>query len=390
MKQVLIIEEQIKQYRLPFYELLVSELRNVDIDLRVGYSDPSPVEAGKKDTCDLPEDYGMKVKGYRLLQEKLLLQPLFRAAMAADLVVIDQGNRFLLNHFLLPFSRIGLRRVAFWGLGENRQDGQLLLSEWYRRKTLHWVSWWFAYTKGTARYLVANGVPGWKITAVDNAVDTSEFREHVRGFSFADRATTRESLGIRPLAPVGIFCGMLDKVKSVPFLIETGKMIRARIPDFHLILVGGGPEQSSVEAAARGLPWIHITGPRFAKEKSEFVAISDAFLMPGRVGLVILDAFAGGLPLLTTRLKIHGPEIEYLEEGINGLMSEPTIPAFADIATSLFSNRDALGRLQAGARESGTKYTIENMVANFSAGIQSCLGASARSSAPVLHEGIRN
>jgi glycosyltransferase involved in cell wall biosynthesis len=390
MKQVLIIEEQIKQYRLPFYELLVSELRSVDIDLRVGYSDPPAVEASKKDTCDLPVDYGLKVKGYRLLQEKLLLQPLFRAAMTADLVVIDQGNRFLLNHCLLPLSRIGLRRVAFWGLGENRQDGQRLLSEWYRRKTLHWVSWWFAYTKGTARYLVANGVPDWKITAIDNAVDTSEFREHVRGFSLADRASKRECLGIPLSAPVGIFCGMLDKVKSVPFLIETGKMVRARIPDFHLILVGGGPEQSSVEAAARGLPWIHITGPRFAKEKSEFVAISDALLMPGRVGLVILDAFACGLPLLSTRLKIHGPEIEYLEEGVNGLMSEPTIPAFADMLTSLFANRDLLGRLQTGARESGTKYTIENMVAKFSAGIQSCLGAPARSAAPVLHEKIRS
>ena len=377
MKQVLIIEAQIKQYRLPFYQQLADALRDADIELRVGYSDPPPSEAGKKDTCDLPLDYGVKVEGYWLLPERLLLQPLFRAAMTADLVVIDQGNRFLLNHLLLPLSRVGLRRVAFWGLGENRQDGQQPLSEWYRRKTLNWVSWWFAYTKGTARYLVANGVPGSKITAVDNAVDTSEIRKHVRGFSLADRIGKRESLGIPSTAPVGIFCGMLDKVKSVPFLIETCKMIRAQIPDFHQILVGGGPEQSSVESAVRGLPWIHITGPRFAQEKSELIAISDAFLMPGRVGLVILDAFACGLPLLSTRLKIHGPEMEYLEERINGLISEPTIPAFSEMVTSLFSNRDALGRLQAGAREAGTRYTIENMVANFSEGIHQCLRSSA-------------
>jgi L-malate glycosyltransferase len=390
MKQVLIIEEQIKRYRLPFYELLVSELRNVDIDLRVGYSDPPVVEASKNDTCDLPVDYGMKVKGYRLLQEKLLLQPLFRAAMTADLVVIDQGNRFLLNHFLLPLCRMGLRQVAFWGPGRNRQEGQMRLSEWYRRTTLNWVSWWFAYTQGTASYLIANGVPKSRITAVDNALDTTEIRKRIRSFSLEDRTALRKRLRIPMSAPVGVFCGTLGKIKSLPFLIESAKMIQARMPDFHLILVGGGPEQSSVEAAARGLSWIHITGPRFAKEKSEFVAISDAFLMPGAVGLVIVDAFASGLPLLTTRLKIHGPEMEYLEEGINGLISEPTIPAFADMVTSLFANRDWLGRLQAGARESGTKYTIENMVAKFSAGIQSCLGASARSAAPVLHEGIRS
>lgn len=376
MKRVLIIEAQIKQYRLPFYQQLAEALRDTDIELRVGYSDPPPSDAAKKDTCDLPPDYGVKVEGYWLLREKLLLQPLFRAAMTADLVVIDQGNRFLLNHLLLPLSRFGLKRVAFWGLGENRQDGRQPLSEWYRRKTLNWVSWWFAYTKGTARYLVANGVPGSKITAVDNAVDTSEIRDHVRGFSLADRISKRESLGIQLSAPVGIFCGMLDKVKGIPFLIETCKTIRARTPDFHQILVGGGPEQSSVEAAVRGLPWIHVTGPRFAQEKSELIAISDAFLMPGRVGLVILDAFAGGLPLLSTRLKIHGPEMEYLEEGVNGLVSEPTIPAFSDMVTSLFSNPDALGRLQGGARKAGTRYTIENMVAKFSEGIHHCLRSS--------------
>src|SRR5437762_6434631 len=129
MKQVLIIEAQIKKYRLPFYQQLLEALRNVDIELRVGYSTPPPAEASKQDTCDLPRDYGMKVPGYWLLRQKLLLQPLFRAAMNADLVVIDQGNRFLLNHFLLPLSRTGLKRVAFWGLGENCQEGQVRLSE---------------------------------------------------------------------------------------------------------------------------------------------------------------------------------------------------------------------------------------------------------------------
>jgi L-malate glycosyltransferase len=377
MKQVLIIEAQIKQYRLPFYQQLADTLRDADIELRVGYSDPPPSETGKEDTCDLPRDYGMKVRGHWLLQNKLVLQPLLRAAMTADLVVVDQGNRFLLNHLLLALSRAGLRRIAFWGVGRNRQGDQLRLSEWYRRKTLNWVSWWFAYTKGTARYLVASGVPSSKITAVDNAVDTSEIREYVRHLSVEDRAALRGRLGISLSAPVGIFCGALDKIKSIPFLFESCKMIQGRIPDFHLIVVGGGPEQSSVRASVQGTPWIHLMGPRFGKEKSELIAISDALLMPGAVGLVILDAFAGGLPLLSTRLNIHGPEIEYLEEETNGLISEPNVQAFAEMATSILRDRDALDRLKVGARESGAKYTVENMVANFKQGILQCMGLSA-------------
>ncbi|HEY1802698.1 MAG TPA: glycosyltransferase family 4 protein [Terriglobales bacterium] len=374
MKRVLIIEAQIKQYRLPFYRKLVETFANRDIELRVGYSDPPPSERSRRDNCDLPVDYRIKVKGYWLLHEKLLIQPLFRAALRADLVIIDQGNKYLLNHFLLPLSRMGIRRVAFWGLGENRQDGKIWMSEWYRRKTIAWVSWWFAYTQGTARYLIANGVPISKITSVNNAVDTHEIREHIAGVSGDERITLRARLGIPAPAIVGIFCGMLDRVKSVPFLVESGKLIKARMPDFHLILVGGGPDQASIESLVQGLSWVHFTGPRFAKDKSDLIAISDAFLMPGRVGLAILDAFAGGLPLLSTRLKIHGPEMEYLDEGVNGLLSEPDISAFAAMTASVLSDRQALARLQRGACESGAKYTVENMAANFKSGIECCLG----------------
>lgn len=381
MNQVLIIEAQIKQYRLPFYELLVERLRAKDIGLQVAYSDPSLVEASKNDNCDLPSWYGNKVEGYWLLQEKLLFQPVLGAALKADLVIVDQGNRFLLNHILLPLSHAGIKRVAFWGLGENRQDGRLPVSEWYRRKTLNWVSWWFAYTQGTAKYLINNGVPGSKITAVDNAVDTTQLRKQVGAISPEQRFALREVLGISSTASVGIFCGMLDKVKGLPFLLEAAEKIQLQVPEFHLIVVGGGPEREYIQTAVQGIPWIHFMGPRFAEEKSRLIAISDVFLMPGRVGLVILDAFAAGLPLLSTRLKIHGPEIEYLEEGANGLLSEPEVSAFADMVSTLLLNREALARLQSGARGSGAKYTIENMAANFELGIRQCLGTAVGSAA---------
>ena len=377
MKRVLIIEAQIKQYRVPFYERLYAALLDAGIELRVAYSDPSSIEARKKDTCDLPKEYGVKVNGYWVLPERLIFQAVFRQIARADLVIVDQGNKFVWNHFLLPLSQVGLMRVGFWGLGENRQAGRLWLSEWYRRKTLNWVSWWFAYTSGTARYLIDNGVSSSKVTSVQNAVDTSEIRNYVQSMSAEERSSIRNRLGIPASAPVGIFCGMLDKVKSVPFLIDAAKLIQQRLPEFHLLLVGGGPEQEPIRSSIQDFSWIHLMGPRFGSQKSELIAISDVFLMPGRVGLVILDAFAGGLPLLSTRLSIHGPEMEYLEEGVNGLLSEPDVSAFAAMVTSLLCDREKLDRLRMGARIAGAKYTIETMAANFCNGIQEWLGGPA-------------
>src|SRR5258708_12513334 len=146
MKQVLIIESQMNQYRVPFYAKLHQALRAQSIQLTVAYSDPIPSEAIKNDTCDLPQEFGMKVPGHWFWKEKLLFQPLLSTALGSDLVVVEQANKFILNHLFLPLSRLGLRRIAFWGLGQNRQDGRFTLSEWYRRNTITCVSWCFPFT----------------------------------------------------------------------------------------------------------------------------------------------------------------------------------------------------------------------------------------------------
>jgi glycosyltransferase involved in cell wall biosynthesis len=374
MKKLLIIEAQMKRYRKPFYDFLHTALLEDGIQLQVAYSDPPPDDARKQDTCDLPAEYGLKVNGYWLWPNRILYQPLLRAITDCDAVIIDQGNRYLLNHLLLICSRLGIHRVAFWGHGDNRRVNRVPFSEWYRRVTLNWVNWWFAYTKGTARYLESQGIPAAKITTVQNSMDTREMRQQVMGFSKPDQDLLREQLGIPLSARVAIFCGTLDKQKNLPFLIESGRLIQERVADFHLILVGTGPEAETVERLSHGLSWIHCVGPKFGKDKAELMAISDVFVLPGAVGLAIVDAFAAGLPMLTARTEAHGPEIEYLEDGVNGLMSVPTTKAFAETVSSVLTERDYLVKLQAGANASAVQYSIENMVANFRVGIKSCLG----------------
>jgi glycosyltransferase involved in cell wall biosynthesis len=99
--------------------------------------------------------------------------------------------------------------------------------------------------------------------------------------------------------------------------------------------------------------------------------------MPGLVGLAILDAFTASLPMATTDVPIHSPEIEYLEGGRNGLVTEHNVEAYAQAMVSLLSDRNRLKALQEGAASSGRIYTIENMVERFRRGIVVCLGDAA-------------
>jgi L-malate glycosyltransferase len=373
MNRVVIIEAQIKRYRKPFYERLHSALCKEGIESRVVYSEPASSEAQKHDNCELPRDYGVKVKGYWIRKERLVFQPALREIAAADLIVIEQANKFILNHFLLPLSLLKMKKVAFWGLGENLQADRSPFSEWYKERTLNWVHWWFAYTEGTARYLQQHGVSAEKITAVQNSVDTRGIQDHVKNLSSNAKTELRAKLGIAPSAPVGIFVGMLHKVKSIPFLIQAGARIRESIPEFQLIVVGGGPDEDEIKQGAANWPWVHFVGPQFGDRKAQLLAIADVFLLPGRAGLAVLDGFAAGLPLIATRLPIHGPEMEYLEEGHNGLMTAPHPKAYAHAVAKLLSNPRELQSLREGAAISAEKYSIEAMVEKFKQGIVQCL-----------------
>lgn len=373
MNRVLIIESQIKRYRLPFYLRLHAALAHDGVKLRVVYSDPPATEAVKQDNCDLPRDFGIKVRGYRLARSRLLWQSALRQIAAADLVIVDQANGFLINHLLLPLSLFRLKSVAFWGLGENLQADRSQFSEWYKKKTLNWVKWWFAYTQGTARYLESHGVPASKITAVQNSTDTRAIRACVQNLSPNAKALLRARLGIPLAASVGIFVGMLHKVKSLPFLIDAGIHTRQTIPDFQLIVAGGGPDELAIKRAAADQPWIHFVGPQFGNNKARLLGIADLFLLPGRAGLAVLDALAAGLPLVATRLPIHGPEIAYLEPDVNGALTDPNPAAYAAAISALLSDTARLAALRDGAVASGERYSIEAMVENFRSGIARCL-----------------
>ena len=380
-KRVLIIQSQIKQYRVPFFAKLHAALENEGITLRVGYSDPPTSETGKQDNCDLPLEYGVKVKGYWALGNRAIWQSLLGEVAAADLVIVEQANKYVMNHLLLLCSTLGVKKMAFWGLGENKQAGRLAISEWYRKKMLNRPDWWFAYTAGTADYLVRQGAPRGKITAVQNSVDTQELREQGAAIPQKTVCEEKRKLGFEADAPVGVFCGMLDPVKAIPFLIESAKLVKREIPEFHLIIAGGGPDAPLAEQAASASGgWIHSLGPRFGAEKALILKMADVFLLPGRVGLAILDAFAAGLPLLTTDIPVHGPEAEYLEEGVNGLKVEHEVEVYARAVIDVLANPDRLRTLREGATRSADRYSIEAMVRNFYDGITRCLGMRAEES----------
>ena len=375
-KKVLIIQAQMKQYRVPFFERLHRALQKENLRLRVAYSSPAQSELQKGDNPDLSTECGKKVKAYWLFRDRILFQPLLREILHSDLVIVEQANKHLLNHLLLVLSALGLKRVAFWGHGRDFQSRGPSFSEWFKVKTLSSVDWWFAYTEKTKSHLREHGVNPEKITVVQNAVDTRQFREELESISDAEREQARRSLGIAADSQVGLFCASITPQKQPQFLLSSALRIKELVPRFELLVVGGGPREQVIREAAGKHSWIHFLGPQFGRNKALYHRISNIAMMPCAVGLGILDAFAAGLPLLTTEDPAHGPEITYLETGINGpngIMTVHDVDAYSQAVISLLSDSNRLRTLQEYAVLSSRNYTIENMAERFRWGILACL-----------------
>jgi glycosyltransferase involved in cell wall biosynthesis len=163
--------------------------------------------------------------------------------------------------------------------------------------------------------------------------------------------------------------------KRLDFLLEAALRIRDRVPDFELVLIGSGPTAHLAASAAARHPWIRYLGPLTGSRRAEWFRRCRAQLMPGLVGLTIVDSFAAGTPLITTDMRGHSPEIDYLVHGFNGLISGNSIDAYVDTVVSLLNSPEAQRRLAEGCRASARTYTIDNMIERFASGIVQSLTA---------------
>lgn len=375
MKTVLFLTRTLTHYRAPFHELVRRKLFEQDILYRLYYGKGSKREISKGDTIDL--EWAKAVKTTYILNESaswLYVNPLERF----DLIIIGQENGNLNNYFIHAMRWLGFSRIAYFGHGKNFQSSSSSSpAETFKRFWVRHVDWWFAYTEKSAKIVAEAGFSPERITVFQNAVDTSSIVQSIAATAESEVQSLRHRL-VSGSQHVGIYIGGLYDLKRIGFLIDAANAVRRRVPDFHLLVIGGGPDQPLVEAAAQQHAWVHALGPRFGAEKTLLARLGRVFLMPGLVGLGVLDSFSYGTPMVTTDVPYHSPEIDYLKDGVNGVIVKEAedVDAYADAVARILTDEDWRAHLQAGAAEALQTYTIEAMAQRFADGVVKMLHQS--------------
>lgn len=376
-RRVCIVQRIVPHYRVSFFQALHRELANTGIDLELIHGQESPGTVPRGEFLD--EHWASRVNNryIRVASQELVWQPAsVRTLVGADLVIVEHANRLLLNYPLLA-ARGAKRRVAFWGHGANFQSAsQDSAAETLKRNLARSADWWFAYTNRGAELVESYGFPRDRVTVVNNSIDSRGIARAIDRVSHAQREDLRTRLALDGRR-VAIYCGRLIDEKRLDLLWSTALEIHRRHPDFSLIVIGDGPHEAEAQRMAASHEWVHYVGALSGDAVAPYFAVSDFVLMPGLVGLVVVDAFAAGLPLVTSHIETHSPEIEYLEPGVNGLIANPDPEALAAVCVEMFQTPGMLEKLRAGCLDSARVYTLEAMVERFAGGVRAALAQKA-------------
>lgn len=369
-RSVTILQVGLPHYRIPFFESLRQRLAREGIQLNLLVSRGIGSQYLE---CDL--EWTRVVKLWNV--GPFIIHGPLPGCRRADLIIAPQEVKILVNYLLQFKNMLGGAKFAYWGHGKNFQSHNALsLAERVKRFVSRHVDWWFAYNDLSAGIIRDLGFPAERITAVGNAIDTQGLVARRNSLTERNLDAVRKELHLNS-ANVAVYTGGLYGTKRIDFLLNAAITIRKHIPDFELIVIGAGPDRQLVTDTARRFPWIHDVGPKNDTDKVPYWALSKVLLMPGGVGLVILDSFALGVPMVTTETRLHGPEIDYLANGENGLLVTcgDSHETYAREVADLLNDPQRLERLRQGALASAHLHTIEIMADNFTAGIVQALSS---------------
>ncbi len=370
----------VRQYRKPFYECLRDLLSAHGIDLVLIYGRPYGVEDRRYDTVDVEWGHFVDQRPIPVAGRRLTWQPCMKHLQDAELIIVEQATRLLLNYLLFARHLLGGPRLAFWGHGRNFQPNNVSApSEAVKRFLSRRVHWWFPYNELSAQVVRDLGFPDNRITVVQNAIDMRALEQARAALHPGEVDALRASLGMLG-RHVGIYCGALYPDKRMPFVIEAADAVRARVPDFELLVLGDGVDRHVVTEAEEARDWMTYVGPKFGEDRVPYFALARVFMLPAQVGLAVLDSFGMGVPLVAQDGGRHSPEIDYLDHGVNGMITAASgdVNAYVEMVAAVLTDDVLHERLVAGCHAASRRYSIEEMAERFAGGIVRALAVRDR------------
>jgi glycosyltransferase involved in cell wall biosynthesis len=171
------------------------------------------------------------------------------------------------------------------------------------RTARRYLSWFyshvdrvFAFSSGSKRSLVDMGVSPEKISLMPVAVNPDEFSPSHRSMGIFD--LLKLDVADRPVV---LSVGRISEEKNLPLIVSAIERLQGRRPPPVLVIVGDGPERSTLERRYRDQPYVKFAGLQCGDVLRKLYASAKAFVFASRIdtlGLVNMEAMSSGVPVL--------------------------------------------------------------------------------------------
>lgn len=359
-RSVSIVIPYLNKYRQPFMESLQEQLRSQNIELKVFSGQPLRYQKAFLDEAEFQNLTKLRQLEMNFFGRKILFRILPFHVFKSDLIIYDQGLGHLDLYFAIFISKIMKRRFAFWGHGLTITKRTSLLYKKLQETLVLSCDWFFAYTVGSAQRVMEFGYDKSKISVLNNTIDFVQITDFE---SILKQRNQQQHWS-------ALYLGALSNEKRINDLLEFIHEIRLRVPNFQLYVAGEGSDFQINEDLAREMKIVKL-GFVNSEAKAALSRSCRVILNPARIGLLAIDSFSLGLPIVGLKDQLHGPEIEYLNKSNSFLMNNKT--EIIQIIQLLAVEREQLEQVSRNCFLESFNYRMSDMVASFNDGINKCL-----------------
>lgn len=228
-----------------------------------------------------------------------------------------------------------------------------------KRHFIQSASVWLSTGFNTSRYLIHYGAKERIYRYPFTSIREKDIID--KPLTIEEKKLIKTKLGLED-KPTAIAVGRFIYDKGLDVLIDSWKNVSN---DYNLLIIGGGEEKDNLIAQIEknNLDNIKLLDYMDPADLVDYYKASDIFILPTRGdvwGLVVNEAMANGLPVITTDKCVAG--LELITEGKNGYI----VPindenALSLRANELLSNKNLQEDMSKRNIERIKMYTIENM-----------------------------
>lgn len=369
--EILILQRILPHYRVGFFDKLCVRFPNT----KIFFGQPKDNEFLKNSESldgtiySFAKNFYLDKKGRIFFSD--VFSKIFRYRPEIIISVFNTGN---LNLYLILLLRVFLKyKLILWSFGYDPVNGfhpdkslkdklRLFLAQkadaviFYWEKSLTELS---QHSRKISHYFIA-----------PNTLDTETLLLNKEVLDKTGRDEIKRLLKIDEQFHF-IYVGRLLKDKQIDLLLKSFGILERKSFNCRLSVIGDGPELEELKQLSLylNLKNVYFLGEILNDEETgKWIYASDAFVMPGRLGLSVVHAFCYGTPVISQKkVDHHGEGIGYIKDGINGfLVEDGDINELAEKMFAIICDSQLAQDLRVNAlATASTECSIKNMLKGF-------------------------